>query len=173
MLLRPIDAIFVHPKQRVYVVYYRGELWQLPRMKIDNRSWQNKRLYTDDGSGLYLSTHQTINDPVLSQKLRTLNLPIAVHGSTLPRFEAWWENHGFKWLRDKLLVGQSPLAAHQTSAKAIDNSPISTSNYHRAENDHIRTDHHSITQTALPSIKKDVFAEMLAELTDEVLNQPL
>lgn len=90
MLLRPIDAIFVHPKQRVYVVYYRGELWQLPRMKIDDRSWQNKRLYTDDSSALYLSTHQTINDPVLSQKLRTLNLPIAVHGSTLPRFEAWW-----------------------------------------------------------------------------------
>ena len=42
MPLRPIDAVFVHPKQRLYVVYYRGELWQLPRMKIDDKSWQMK-----------------------------------------------------------------------------------------------------------------------------------
>ncbi|MBO6224099.1 MAG: hypothetical protein J6N72_01390 [Psychrobacter sp.] len=171
MLLRPIDAIFVHPKQRVYVVYYRGELWQLPRMKIDDRSWQNKRLYTDDSSALYLSTHQTINDPVLSQKLRTLNLPVAVHGSTLPRFEAWWETHGFKWLKDKLMKGQSPLAGHQASTKAIDNHPTSASNYSPAESH--STARNSVNQGTALSLKKDVFAEMLAELTEEVLHQPL
>ena len=55
MPLRPIDAIFVHPKRRLYVVYYRGELWALPRMKIDDRSWQNRQPYTDDSSSLYLS----------------------------------------------------------------------------------------------------------------------
>ena len=115
MPLRPIDAIFVHPKQRLYVVYYRGELWQLPRMKIDDRSWQNRRPYTDDSSSLYLSIHQAISDPILAQKLRTLDLPVAVRGSTLPRFEAWWEAHGFRWLKDRLLTGESPLAAHQTT----------------------------------------------------------
>ena len=103
--MRPIDAIFVHPKRRLYVVYYRGELWELPRMKIDDRSWQNRQPYTDDSSGLYLSIHQAISDPILTQKLRTLNLPAAVRGSTLPRFEAWWEAHGFKWLKDKLTTG--------------------------------------------------------------------
>ena len=174
MLLRPIDAIFVHPKQRVYVVYYRGELWQLPRMKIDDRSWQNKRLYTDDSSGLYLSIHQAISDPILSQKLRTLNLPVAVHGSTLPRFEAWWETHGFKWLKDKLMKGQSPLAAHQASVKAIDSQPISSSNASPAEiGESNHTGHNSGNQGDVPAVKKDVFAEMLAELTDEVLHQPL
>lgn len=81
MPLRPIDAIFVHPKRRLYVVYYRGELWQLPRMKIDDRSWQNRQPYTDDSRSLYLSIHQAINDPILAQKLRTLNLPVAVRGA--------------------------------------------------------------------------------------------
>ena len=172
MLLRPIDAIFVHPKQRVYVVYYRGELWQLPRMKIDDRSWQNKRLYTDDSSGLYLSIHQAISDPILSQKLRTLNLPVAVHGSTLPRFEAWWETHGFKWLKDKLMRGQSPLAAHQaTSTQTIDSQPTSASNGYPTKID--ESNRNNGNQGNASSIKKDVFAEMLAELTDEVLNQSL
>lgn len=180
MPLRPIDAIFVHPKQRLYVVYYRGELWQLPRMKIDDRSWQNRRLYRDDSSGLYLSIHQAISDPVLAKKLRTLNLPVAVRGSTLPRFEAWWETHGFKWLKDKLITGQSPLAAHQattsisTSTKAIDNQPTSTSNYPLAPpNDDHYTGHKNGIQVIAPPAEKDVFAEMLAELADEVLHQPL
>lgn len=176
MPLRPIDAIFVHPKQRLYVVYYRGELWQLPRMKIDDRSWQNKRPYTGDSSVLYLSSHQTISDPVLAQKLRTLNLPIAVSGITLPRFEAWWETHGFKWLKDKLAMGQSPLAAHQEAAptKAIDNQPPSPSNY---QSDSPRHDssawRKSDEKIVISSTKTDIFAEMLANLTDEVMHHQL
>lgn len=166
MPLRPIDAVFVHPKQRLYVVYYRGELWQLPRMKIDDKSWQNRRPYTDDSSSLYLSIHQAISDPVLAQKLRTLDLPVAVRGSTLSRFEAWWEAHGFKWLKDKLMIGQSPLAAHQATAyaKAIDSQPASLSN-NRTENK---------TPASMPSfVNTDVFAEMLTELTNEVFDQKL
>ena len=166
MPLRPIDAIFVHPKQRLYVVYYRGELWQLPRMKIDDKSWQNRRPYTEDSGSLYLSIHQAISDPVLAQKLRTLDLPVAVRGSTLSRFEAWWEAHGFKWLKDKLMIGQSPLAAHQATAytKVIDSQPAS-SNDSRTENK---------TLASMPSfVNTDVFAEMLTELTNEVLDQKL
>jgi len=175
MPLRPIDAIFVHPKQRLYVVYYRGELWQLPRMKIDDRSWQNRRPYTDDSSSLYLSIHQAINDPILAQKLRTLDLPVAVRGSTLPRFEAWWEAHGFRWLKDRLLTGESPLAAHQTTtpaAKVLNDQPDSLIN--RQTNNH--TDESSEVneeQVSTPSADTDIFADMLAELTDEVLEQKL
>ena len=152
MPLRPIDAIFVHPKQRSYVVYYRGELWCLPRMKIDDRSWQNRRPYIDDSRSLYLSIHQAISDPILAQKLRTLDLPDAVRGSTLSRFELWWETHGFKWLKDKLTTGQSPLAAHQgmSSEEVTDSETISSL-----------------------SMEKDVFADMLAELTDEVMDHKL
>ena len=184
MPLRPIDAIFVHPKRRLYVVYYRGELWALPRMKIDDRSWQNRQPYTDDSTSLYLSIHQAISDPVLAQKLRTLNLPAAVRGSTLPRFEAWWETNGFKWLKDKLATGESPLAAHQTGApkiaetKAIDKQTASPSNYQPAP---LNNDS-SIKQNSIIKQKvseqptaaveaTDIFADMLADLADEVLNQ--
>ena len=174
MPLRPIDAIFVHPKQRLYVVYYRGELWQLPRMKIDDRSWQNRRPYTDDSSSLYLSIHQAISDPVLAQKLRTLDLPVAVRGSTLPRFEAWWEAHGFRWLKDRLLTGESPLAAHQTTtpAKVLNNQsdPLTDcqTNGHTDESGEVNEE-----QVSTPSADTDIFADMLAELTDEVLEQKL
>lgn len=174
MTLRPIDAIFVHPKRRLYVVYYRGELWELPRMKIDDRSWQNRKPFTDDSSGLYLSIHQAISDPVLAQKLRTLNLPDAVRGSTLPRFEAWWEAHGFKWLKDKLSLGASPLAAHQTvdsntlPTKAIDNTRLSPSEYQPTTSPDVDT-----VEPKNSEQKTDVFADMLADLASEVLHQQL
>ena len=184
MPLRPIDAIFVHPKRRLYVVYYRGELWALPRMKIDDRSWQNRQPYTDDSTSLYLSIHQAISDPVLAQKLRTLNLPVAVRGSTLPRFEAWWEAHGFKWLKDKLATGESPLAAHQTIApkiaetKAIDKQTASPSNYQPSPLSNGSTIKQNSTikqkgseQPTAAVEATDIFADMLADLADEVLNQ--
>lgn len=175
MPLRPIDAIFVHPKQRLYVVYYRGELWQLPRMKIDDRSWQNRRPYTDDSSSLYLSIHQAISDPVLAQKLRTLDLPVTVRGSTLSRFEAWWEAHGFKWLKDKLMIGQSPLAAHQTPnyKKATDSRPTLPSEHKPTTLNDTNVNHKASQSVAASSTQTDVFAEMLTELTHEVLDQKL
>lgn len=188
MPIRPIDAIFVHPKRRLYVVYYRGELWELPRMKIDDRSWQNRQRYTDDSSGLYLSIHQAISDPILAQKLRTLNLPAAVRGSTLPRFEAWWEAHGFKWLKDKLTTGESPLAAHQvlqalsanmTAAQATEQQTALVSSYQAVASNDTSTNKEntpiqqesSEPSTAAPVVKDaDIFAHMLADLVDEVLN---
>lgn len=175
MPLRPIDAIFVHPKQRLYVVYYRGELWQLPRMKIDDRSWQKRKPYTDDSRSLYLSIHQTISDPVLAQKLRTLNLPAAVRGSTLPRFEAWWEAHGFSWLKDKLSTGKSPLAAHQTNdwATATDQHVL-LSAYSPVTEDktHVPTAIADFKNSeSTPTESTDIFADMLADLADEVLHQ--
>lgn len=178
MPLRPIDAIFVHPKRRLYVIYYRGELWELPRMKIDDQSWQNRQPYTDDSRGLYLSIHQAISDPILAQKLRTLNLPAAVHGSTLPRFEAWWEAHGFEWLKDKLATGESPLAAHQIvapkmdTAKAIDNQTVSSSSYQDVPlNNNSTVKQKSSEQKTVAVADTDVFADMLADLANEVLNQ--
>ncbi|WP_372844276.1 hypothetical protein [Psychrobacter sp.] len=172
MPLRPIDAIFVHPKRRLYVVYYRGALWQLPRMKIDDQSWQNRQPYKDDSRGLYLSIHQAISDPILAQKLRTLNLPIAVRGSTLSRFEAWWEVHGFEWLKDKLKAGQSPLAAHQAATKTIDNQPSSPSNYLSALVSNDTNAHQEQETIAITQETTDVFSDMLADLADEVLHQP-
>ncbi|MEN6670315.1 hypothetical protein AAJP47_08060 [Psychrobacter sp. B38] len=176
MSIRPIDAIFVHPKQRFYVVYYRGELWRLPRMKIDDVSWQNRQRYKGDGSELYLSRHQTISDPILAKKLHTLDLPAALHGRNLSRFESWWETHGFDWLKEQVIADQLPLTASQTTeqTKAIDNQTASPSNYPPSEaneNDHIsqKDDERVSTLTA----QKDIFAEMLSNLTTEVLHQPL
>ncbi|MFZ3075383.1 MAG: hypothetical protein WA114_04320 [Psychrobacter glacincola] len=176
MPLRPIDAIFVHPERRLYVVYYRGALWQLPRMKIDDTSWQCRQPYNGSTEALYLSRRQSIHDPVLAQKLRTLNLPMAVRGITLPRFEAWWETHGFDWLKDKLSTEQSPLAAHQADTKMIDNQPSSPSNYFSALASRDNTTTHKNPEQKVIAVAEaaevtDIFADMLADLADEVLNQ--
>ena len=187
MPLRPIDAIFVNPERRRYVVYFRGELWQLPRMKIDYAAWQRRQPYDGDINTLYLSSNQAIADPILAQKLRTLNLPAAVHGSTLPRFESWWAFHGFEWLKDKLTTGESPLAAHQalqavstnmaaTQATDKQNAPVSS--FQVVSNDASSNNENNPTQqktnepsTAAPVAKDaDIFAHMLADLVDEVLN---
>lgn len=182
MPLRPIDAIFVHPERRLYVVYYRGELWQLPRMKIDDTSWQRRQPFMGDSNSLYLSSHQSIKDPVLAQKLRTLNLPQAVRGVTLPRFEAWWEAHGFDWLKDKLTTGESPLAAHSDNnlSKTATDKPSSMTNtvMKNSMPQNKAPDSTAATKinSAKPSAAKrqasgDIFADMLADLADEVLNQ--
>lgn len=186
MPLRPIDAIFVHPERRLYVVYYRGELWQLPRMKIDDTAWQRRQPYTGTPSSLYLSSHQAITDPTLAQKLRTLNLPAAVYGSTLPQFEAWWEVHGFEWLKELLNDGKSPLAAHHevvhstmpeaqnpmtTAAKSTappSDNKIGTINA-------IKNNKHSTLKAESSDVSTktdavDIFADMLADLANEVLH---
>lgn len=206
MPLRPIDAIFIHPERRLYVVYYRGALWQLPRMKIDESSWQRRQPYKGDMGALYLSSHQFISDPLLAAKLRTLNLPAAIRGSTLPRFEAWWETQGFDWLKGKLEAGQSPLAVHSDSATIKDNQsqpkvdPNDDANHINQSAQHINngsqkddlparntppsSKHKSdvqkndIKHSANQDLDKktastDVFSDMLADLTEEVLHQQL
>ena len=164
MPLRPIDAIFIHLERRLYVVYYRGELWQLPRMKIDEVSWKRRQPYQGSTEALYLSRHQSIHDPVLAQKLRTLNLPMAVRGITLPRFEAWWDTHGFDWLREKLVVGQSPLAVHTETNTGTNSEAIST-----VPKDNEPKKLNKQTDGIQATEKTDVFAEMLADLIEEVL----
>ena len=114
MPYRPIDAVFVHPEQRCYIIYDRGTLWQLPRMKIDNSSWIRRKPYTGKTTELYLSRNQRIKDPVLAHRLRTLNLPASVRGITLSRFEYWWETHGFEWSKQVVMAGASPLAVHES-----------------------------------------------------------
>lgn len=181
MPLRPIDAIFVHPERRLYVVYYRGELWQLPRMKIDDASWQRRRPYIGDAGALYLSSHQTIQDPILAQKLRTLHLPTAVRGSTLSRFEAWWEMHGFKWITAILNTGQSPLAGQQANFHSSTNSgahiasssvlsPTKAVVKNNINTQNNTTKPKKMTSSTNTNLESDIFATMLAELTDEVRN---
>ena len=168
MPLRPIDAIFVHPEKRLYVVYFRGELWQLPRMKIDHAAWQRRQTYNGDIKSLYLSRNQIVTDPILSQTLRTLNLPTAIRGSTLSRFEAWWEVHGFEWLKELLSNGESPLAVHRSSAK----TPVLESNsLDNAKTDVVNPIEKTETlESAKSSTEENAFDNMLAELTNEVLH---
>ena len=192
MPLRPIDAIFVHPKRRLYVVYYRGQLWQLPRMKLDAAAWQRRQPYLDNTELLYLSSRQFIQDSVLAAHLRTLNLPAVIRGSSLARFEQWWEVQGFEWLSQILKEGKSPLAVHQNTANIRRSKPdyIVT----KANSKHSLTDNkpkivhdiasikpivkpivqsNNIIQDSLTKdsvLPADVFDSMLADLTDEVLN---
>lgn len=190
MPLRPIDAIFVHPERRSYVVYYRGALWQLPRMKMDYAAWQHRQPYTGNTHALYLSSRQIIHDPLLSKQLRTLDLPMAIRGSTLPRFEAWWETHGYDWLKEKIATGQSPLAAHQSTAATLtDNTqrdishqielipnsnaaqPNRKSKNGKDSTKLIPKNSQRITPSSATSqTTTDIFGDMLAELVDEVLH---
>ncbi len=187
MPLRPIDAIFVHLERRLYVVYYRGELWQLPRMKIDKAAWQRKQPYTGSKEALYLRQKQAIDDRFMARKLRTLDLPSAVSGISLPRFEAWWERHGFEWLKERLDRGSSPLAAHQKKTQLPKPTKIANSdddkdkekNSNNINNDLKQNNDLNQTNEVVDAISSaeqidstdiDIFADMLAELTDEVLN---
>lgn len=211
MILRPIDAIFVHPERRLYVVYYRGELWQLPRMKLDMAAWQRRRAYTGSKEALHLSKKQSIHDPLLAQKLRTLDLPIAIRGSTLPRFESWWEVNGYEWLKERLDSDSSPLAAHSehpvtppgitdsniNNEKPIPKKPIPktlavntdlnakhkptavtadtqdvdpTDKSANHDNGTINPDTTTESPPHTDVVAVDVFANMLAELADEVTN---
>lgn len=165
--LRPIDAVFVHPEGRFYVIYYRGELWQLPKLKLNFAAWQRKKPYLGDKGALYLSRKQAATDLNIAKTLRTLNLPQAIAGSSLPKFESWWEAHGFFWLQDHLTRGESPLAADNPELRAV------------------LTDRNQPTERAIEKVKAqttnnlpntdNIFAEMLADLTAEVLyhHEPL
>ncbi|MBO1531682.1 hypothetical protein J3492_10735 [Psychrobacter sp. F1192] len=169
MPLRPIDAIFINPERRQYVVYFRGELWQLPRMKIDHAAWLRRQPYDGDTNHLYLSRNQVLTDPILAQTLRTLNLPDAVRGVTLSRFESWWAFHGFEWLKEQLNEGKSPLAAHQSATPAtFEGSPVTSSaRTVTSQPVVVATD----TEHLPSSASTDIFADMLTELTNEVLNR--
>ncbi len=165
MILRPIDAIFVNPEKRLYVIYLRGELWQLSRMKISNDAWQRRQPYNGDINSLYLSRNQTIADPILAQKLRTLNLPEAVRGSTLTRFEAWWEVHGFEWLKQLINHGQSPLAAHQSS------TPLPLTSSENSDQTALKSEPvvNTINDSSTDSVESvDIFADMLTDLSNEI-----
>ena len=167
MPLRPIDAIFINPKKRQYVVYYRGELWQLPRMKIDASAWQRRQPYLNATNELYLSRKQAISDPTLASHLRTLHLPDALRGASLPRFEAWWRVHGFTWLKAHLDEGISPLAAHRETLPESQQTRSTPAINQQKSN-------RSMAQALIKSDSNDkqestdVFSGMLATLADEV-----
>ena len=175
MPLRPIDAVFIHPERRCYVIYHGGELWQLTRMKLDDASWWRRQPYRGDVSALYLSQRQYIDDFDLSTKLRTLDLPKNLHGISFPKFEDWWLTHGFDWLKDIIIKGDSPLAAHSVEAKekvssaSVNQALSSTASSANNANSKPADTQVSPSKPARPS-SGNIFDDMLAELVDEVLN---
>lgn len=172
MPLRPIDAIFFHPKHKFYVVYLRGELWQLPRMKLDSRSWQRKRPYEGDPSELYLLREQKVQDTQLAAQLRTLNLPDNVQGCSLPKFEEWWANHGYDWLKSQIDTGQSPLTAVEATSKK-DGSDEKNSDMNLNEEITIKQKEKTMDDKNPETVKKSndnsIFDDMLAQLTEDLL----
>lgn len=171
MLLRPIDAIFVHPKRRLYVIYYRGDLWQLPRMKIDMNAWQRKQTYTGSKEALHLSRQQVIQDPILAQKLRTLDLPMAIRGCTLPRFEMWWKVNGYEWLKARIDNEHSPLAVHNQTTQP---EPVQNLTIAKINSTEVNSTTASITDAAATKNKVDkVSAVLLPDDTELAINAPI
>lgn len=174
MPLRPIDAIFVHPKRKVYVVYCRGALWQLPRMSINNEAWQRRQPYTDSPSELYLSRCQIIHDTVLAKKLCTLNLPTSLHSSTLLQFESWWDTQGFDFIKDNFTTAQPSLVAHQSTSNPSVAKPKANDSTIALDN---KLTSRTVDNITSPQTNKsltmatetiDIFTTMLADLANEV-----
>lgn len=162
MPYRPIDAVFVHPEQRCYIIYDRGTLWQLPRMKIDNSSWIRRKPYTGKTTELYLSRNQRIKDPVLAHRLRTLNLPASVRGITLSRFEYWWETHGFEWSKQVVMAGASPLAVHER------HEALASLTKNNAEPKQDMATSADTLGLSVNQTSKDIFEDMLADLKKDL-----
>ncbi|WP_131668904.1 hypothetical protein [Psychrobacter pygoscelis] len=172
MPLRPVDAIFVHPERRCYVIYHGGELWQLTRMKLDVASWWRRQAYRGDPNALFLSHNQYIEDTELARKLRTLDLPKNLHGTSFPKFKDWWLTHGFDWLKDIITKGESPLAGHakssedkDTPAPAIDTTPTN-----KTTDSPLTGQLESRAKQSTQPSSGNIFDDMLAELADEVLH---
>ncbi|GAA0315073.1 hypothetical protein [Psychrobacter aestuarii] len=163
MPYRPIDAVFVHPEQRCYIIYDRGALWQLPRMKIDSSAWLRRKPYKGNTKSLYLSRSQRIHDPQLVRRLRTLNLPTAVRGITLSRFELWWETHGFEWSKQTVLAGASPLAVHEDR----DSDVLTKSNPDRPQS---MATSQNTTAADTSDNAIDIFEDMLEELKKDLFH---
>ena len=181
MPLRPVDAIFVHPERRCYVIYHGGELWQLTRMKLDTASWWRRQAYRGDPSALFLSHNQYIEDIELARKLRTLDLPKNLHGTSFPKFKDWWLAHGFDWLKDIITKGESPLAGHAKSSgdkdvsapasepKPKPKSEIDTTPTSKTTGSPLTDELESSTKQSAQPSSGNIFDDMLAELADEVL----
>ena len=101
--LRPINAIFVHPKDRYYVVLMQGdnperyELHRVSRMKLDGTSWQRRTPYAGNIDDLKLVKDQRIAESQLQRTITTENLPATLHGRTVSFFLNWWQNNGYEW----------------------------------------------------------------------------
>lgn len=98
MPLRPVNAIFYHPKLKCIVVYQKGKLWQLSRMKLDMESWRRKTEFKGEKTELYLNGQQLITDEKLAKILPTQNFPETLKNATFHKFETWWLTNGFNWL---------------------------------------------------------------------------
>ncbi|WP_227430374.1 hypothetical protein [Psychrobacter sp. I-STPA6b] len=99
MPLRPVTALFVHSRDRYYVVYHNGNLYKLPRMKLDSQAWQRRQPYTDSPDDIFLLQSQRIADKALAQQLPTYTWSPTLKGRTLTFFLKWWETNGYDWLQ--------------------------------------------------------------------------
>lgn len=156
MPLRPVNAIFIEQKQQFIVVYQQGKLWQLPRMKLDMSAWRYRKPFTGNKSALILAHNQHITDTTLAQKLPTHQLPDALHGLNLPRFETWWRQNGFDWLNNR------------QNDNANINSKVNTTLKADASN-HKNTQPSARSNTQSDNQSDNIFDNMLADLEADLL----
>lgn len=98
---RFIDVVFIHPKNRYYVVLHQGKFWQLARMNLTVSSWVFKLLYKGSLGDIFVARNQAVVDEKLSKILKTYELPAELHGLNANRFLDWWEMNDYKWLSTK------------------------------------------------------------------------
>lgn len=152
MPLRSIDAIFIQPKDKYYVIYQSGKLWQLPRLKIDVSSWQRKIPYQGSKSHLYLSRQQHITDKILKQKIHTLDLPESLHGCSVTQFENWWQMNALSWLRQQKEQETKPSPKHSQSETQTQSDDVKA-NLHTINDNAVDNTNASIAEKTPQTIK--------------------
>lgn len=93
---KSIDVIFVHPKHRSYVVWHKGQFYQLTRMALTRTAWERRVDYTGSLEEIFLAKESClsddgVNDGVLQAiGLNIVKLPSELHSITASKFLAWW-----------------------------------------------------------------------------------
>lgn len=98
---RFIDVVFVHPKDRYYVVLHQGQFWQLPRMNLTASSWTFKIAYTGSLDDIFLAKNQALACQHLIKILNTYELPEQLIGMSASRFLDWWNMNDYRILSQK------------------------------------------------------------------------
>lgn len=88
-----LDVIFVHPKDRYYVVWHQGQFWQLPRLSLTASAWSFRLLYKGELGDIFVAKNQHISDSSLAKRLTTTQLPAHLSLVSAERFLPWWHTY--------------------------------------------------------------------------------
>lgn len=124
---RFVDAVFIEPKNRFYVILHKGKFWRLPRMQLTNNAWLLKKPYVGSHDDIFMVKDQRIHDSVLAKTLHTHQFPPQLANISATRFLQWWSSKDYLWVnQEKKLVNSTGSAHNDKSTPAMATRPDET-----------------------------------------------